>query len=81
MIDANEMSPALDEQVFAALAESPYFRRHKLRCETQEGRVILRGKVGSFYQKQMAQETLRRVDGVEHIENLLEVNLCELPRL
>jgi hypothetical protein len=29
--------------------------------------------VGSYYQKQMAQETLRRVAGVDQIENELEV--------
>jgi hypothetical protein len=34
------------------------------------------GVVGSFYQKQMAQETLRRIDGVGSIENRLEVVSC-----
>jgi osmotically-inducible protein OsmY len=36
--------------------------------------VRLQGTVGSFYQKQMAQELLRRVDGVERIENQLQVS-------
>jgi osmotically-inducible protein OsmY len=39
--------------------------------------VILRGKVGSYFQKQMAQEALRGVDGVEAIENCLEVSACK----
>jgi osmotically-inducible protein OsmY len=36
--------------------------------------VVLKGSVQSFYQKQMAQESIRRIDGVERIDNLLEVN-------
>jgi osmotically-inducible protein OsmY len=60
--------------VDAALRQSPYFARRPLRCETEQGRVVLRGTVGSFYHKQMAQEILRRVDGVDRIENHLEVD-------
>jgi hypothetical protein len=37
----------------------------------------LRGVVRSYYQKQMAQEVLLGLEGVEHIENQLEV---EWPR-
>ena len=45
------------------------------RCsvEAADGRVVLKGSVGSFFQKQMAQEAIRRVDGVQLIDNLLEV--------
>ena len=48
--------------------------QQKLQLEAERGRIVLRGVVRSFYQKQMAQETLRYVDGVEEIENLLEVS-------
>ena len=37
-------------------------------------KVTLRGVVGTYYQKQMAQEVLRHVDGVFQITNELEVN-------
>jgi osmotically-inducible protein OsmY len=70
------MSPAdqaLNERVFSALERSPYLSRRNLRFENQDGRVTLRGVVHSYYQKQMAQEVLRRVDGVSHITNELEV--------
>ena len=67
-------SHSLDELVSAALSDSPYLARRQLRFETEQGRVVLRGVVNSFYQKQMAQETLRRLAGVHHIENHLEVN-------
>ena len=35
---------------------------------------MLKGQVNSFFQKQMAQEAIRRVDGVQRIENMLQVN-------
>ena len=78
MINTRSCSRTLEEQVHSALAQSPYLSRRlfrrELHCEAQAGRVTLRGVVSSYFHKQMAQETLRRVDGVEEIENLLEVN-------
>ena len=44
-----------------------------LRVEAREGVVRLEGAVRSFFHKQMAQETIRRLDGVERIENCLQV--------
>lgn len=67
-------SHSLNDLVSAALSDSPYLAKRQLRFETEQGRVVLRGVVNSFYQKQMAQETLRRLAGVNHIENQLEVN-------
>ena len=63
----------LEDQVSLALQQSPYVAGRKLRFETSEGKVVLHGVVASFFQKQMAQEALRGVDGVQHIENQLEV--------
>ncbi|HEX5103694.1 MAG TPA: BON domain-containing protein [Pirellulaceae bacterium] len=34
---------------------------------------MLQGVVKTYFQKQMAQETVRRVAGVEEVENCLEV--------
>jgi osmotically-inducible protein OsmY len=42
--------------------------------ETADGRVTLHGTVRSYYHKQMAQESLRRLSGVGEIENRLEVS-------
>jgi osmotically-inducible protein OsmY len=66
--------PILDKLVAEALNQSPHFSRRTVRFETQEGDVVLRGTVKSYYHKQMAQEVLRRVDGVRRIENQLEVD-------
>lgn len=67
------MSP-LDHQIRSALEQSPHLTGRKLRFETSDGRVILKGVVRSYYQKQMAQESLRELDGVDLIENQLEVS-------
>jgi osmotically-inducible protein OsmY len=64
----------LADRVDSALETSPYLSRCLMRFETNEGRVVLRGKVTSYFQKQMAQETVRRLDGVEAVDNLLEVS-------
>jgi osmotically-inducible protein OsmY len=61
-------------QVHGALSSSPYVSLHSFHVETSGSTVRLHGQVGTFFQKQMAQELIRRVDGVERIENLLQVN-------
>ncbi len=65
--------PALLDQVNGALSRSPYVSGSNLRVEASEGVVRLEGAVRSFFHKQMAQELIRRVDGVERIENRLQV--------
>jgi osmotically-inducible protein OsmY len=64
----------LHSLISSAIEKHPHLKKRKLRFEAEEGRVVLRGVVNSYYQKQMAQEALRRLDGVNHIENHLEVN-------
>jgi len=63
----------LEDRVMTALERNPYVRRRNLRFEASEGRVVLRGVVDSYFQKQMAQEALRHVEGVSEISNELEV--------
>lgn len=65
--------PPLEDRVLSALEQNPYLSRKTLRFETSEGRVTLRGIVGTYFQKQMAQESLRHVAGVSEIANELEV--------
>jgi osmotically-inducible protein OsmY len=57
----------------AAIHHSPYLKGQRLHVATDTGRVVLEGIVRSYYQKQMAQEAIRRIDGVRWIENRLEV--------
>lgn len=68
-------SPTADEstQLPRELAEHPLFRSRRIRLEREHACVVLLGQVHSFYEKQWAQETVRRLDGVEQIDNRLEV--------
>jgi osmotically-inducible protein OsmY len=63
----------LKDRVASLLEQNPHLSTRTLRCEAAEGHVVLRGTVRSYYQKQMAQEMLKTVDGVDTIENQLEV--------
>ncbi len=56
------------------LEKSPYVSSRDVRLESDQGRLILRGSVTTYYQKQMAQELVRGIDGVSAVENLLEVH-------
>jgi hypothetical protein len=51
----------------------PLFRRRQISLLGGRGRVVLTGTVASFYEKQLAQELVRHCDGVEQIDNRLEV--------
>lgn len=66
-----------DEMVARAVQErlsaSCYFALRYVSCEFHEGMLMLRGKVHSFYMKQLAQETVRKIEGVGAIVNALEV--------
>ncbi|MEX2173517.1 MAG: BON domain-containing protein [Pirellulaceae bacterium] len=65
---------SLAERVEGAIVANPYFSARHLRFEAAEGRVVLQGMVRTYFQKQMAQEIVRRIEGVTEIDNCLEVN-------
>jgi hypothetical protein len=48
----------------------------RLQCDTQAGNLIIRGEVGSYYLKQLAQETLRSLNANHRIVNQLDV-ICQ----
>ncbi|HEV7222724.1 MAG TPA: BON domain-containing protein [Pirellulales bacterium] len=64
----------LVERVSSVLEQSPHVPHRNLRFEASQGQVVLRGVVRSYYQKQMAQEAVGNIEGVEAVENQLEVN-------
>jgi osmotically-inducible protein OsmY len=63
----------LAHRIDQAIQANPFISGRTLRFETDGGRVVLQGSVRSFYQKQMAQEAIRGIAGVEQIDNHLEV--------
>jgi osmotically-inducible protein OsmY len=66
-------SATLADRVDQAIQTNPYVNGRLLRFETDGSRVVLQGSVKSYFQKQMAQEAIRKVEGVGEIENCLEV--------
>jgi osmotically-inducible protein OsmY len=56
-----------------ALDRNPCFAGRDVKVEFDRQDVILRGSVSSYYQKQVAQESLRRITGIGAIRNELEV--------
>lgn len=65
---------SLSQRIDDAIHASPYLQRRQLSFQADDGRVVLRGEVPSYFQKQIAQETIKHVDGVTSIENELVVN-------
>lgn len=68
------MDALLNRKIAAALGRCSYIRNSSLRLDVSSGRVVLSGAVPSYFLKQMAQESLRSVEGVEEIQNELEVS-------
>ena len=64
---------SLRDLVESALSRSSYLAGKNLRFEVHADDVVLRGVVHSYYQKQLAQESLRSIAGVGRIQNEIEV--------
>jgi osmotically-inducible protein OsmY len=63
----------LSDLVHNVLARSPYFAGRSLSVETRDNEVVLKGVVRTYYQKQMAQESLRGLEQIGRIQNDIEV--------
>jgi hypothetical protein len=50
----------------------------RVQCELRTGTLNIRGQVSSYYLKQLAQELVRSIAGVERIVNHLIVNHLEI---
>jgi len=74
MIDNNLVRPhEIEEVAKDCLRSSPYKVLRRVSCECKEGILYLRGRLFSFYEMQIAQETVARIDGVTQVVNELEV--------
>ena len=63
----------LQLQVHFVLSRNPYVGHHNIRCEIVDEDVVLKGSVKTYYQKQMAQESLRKITGIRRVMNELSV--------
>ena len=65
--------PAVEAEAQSRLRTSNYLELRRVSCEFHEGVLTLRGRVPTFYLKQIAQELIRQLDGVVEINNRLVV--------
>ena len=54
-----------DIRIDQDLANHPLMKGKNVRIQQEKRRVILAGDVDSYYDKQMLQEVVRRIEGVE----------------
>ncbi|WP_425571295.1 BON domain-containing protein [Novipirellula rosea] len=71
------LSNPLELRVRRSLCNSSYRQLQYVRCHCKDGVVLLMGTVPSYFIKQMAQETVRRIAGVTQIDNQVEVVYAE----
>jgi osmotically-inducible protein OsmY len=72
------MDPKSTTEPIAAVAQrlivhQPHLSVQRIWCDFEAGRLFLRGQVPSFYFKQLAQEAVADLDGVQQIVNEIEV--------
>jgi osmotically-inducible protein OsmY len=66
-------NPGSIETAGNLLRESRYSALRQICCEVCAGVLILRGRVSSYYLKQVAQTVVARAEGVQRIDNQIEV--------
>jgi hypothetical protein len=64
---------AVQEWAAGRLRTAPYSALQNLSCRYQDGTLVLRGQLASYYLKQLAQAIVAQVAGIERIENHIEV--------
>ena len=55
------------------LRRSRYPALRAVSCDYQDGVLVLRGCLPSYYLKQVAQEVVARLDGVQAVDNQIQV--------
>ncbi len=55
------------------LRDNPYMYGQSVSCECVEGVLRLKGVVRTYFQKQVAQEAVKFLDGISKVVNELEV--------
>ncbi len=61
------------DQVISAVVHNPHVDLSTMHIETSGDNVTIHGTAQSFFEKQMAQEAIRKIEGVQAIDNCLEV--------
>jgi hypothetical protein len=78
-LDRKRTALATSEQAVDLLRHSPYRLLQQVCCEEKGDALILRGRLPSYYLKQMAQCTVAGVAGDHRIVNEIEVVTNRVP--
>ena len=65
--------PGLLELAEGCLRRNPYLALKNVACDCRDGVLVLRGCLPSYYLKQLAQEVVARLEGVQTIDNQIQV--------
>jgi hypothetical protein len=65
--------PGLQESAECCLRRNPYLALRGVACDCRDGVLVLRGCLPSYYLKQVAQEAVVSLEGVEAVDNRIEV--------
>lgn len=71
--EAGSPTTKVEKDARRRLTRSSYRSVRDVACEYHEGILVLRGHVSSFFLKQLAQEAVREVAGVDKVVNVIEV--------
>lgn len=73
LAETPSVAAVVEDRLRGRLRASPYVGLHNVECDYHEGTVTLRGQVASYFLKQVAQELVRSVRGIEEIANQISV--------
>jgi osmotically-inducible protein OsmY len=63
----------IEELAECRLRGHSYLALRNISCNCHDGVLVLRGYPPTYYLKQIAQEVVAQLEGVEHIENRIQV--------
>lgn len=63
----------IQKAVARRLRASPYPAVKRVQCDFDRGRLTLRGQVRTFYEKQIAQEAIAGLEGIDQVVNGVKV--------
>lgn len=70
---------SVEEAARRALLDSGRGPLRQVVCRVSGSTARLTGRLPSFFLKQMAQEIIRRVDGIHQVDNQVDVTIDEEP--
>jgi osmotically-inducible protein OsmY len=68
-----DTSRTVKDHVRRQLLHNPYHALRNVSCEYRDGVLTLRGRLPSYYLKQVAQTAVAHTAGVQRVDNAIEV--------